>query len=172
MRRRWRMREILFRGKANGGGCWVYGHYVVLNDGYRPDWKRHYILSGELRYNDQYGKEDIRKVEIDPKTLGQYTGLKDRNGRRIFEGDIVRYIYEPGKGFWNANQLSVIRYGKTGFKFDGIKGTNKYGLMCGCLSSIPFNQDAENIPEFEVIGNIHDNPELIPEMEEEMRRDG
>lgn len=146
------MREILFRGKANGGGWWVCGHYAVLNDGYRPDWKRHYILSGELRYNDQYGKEDIRKVEIDPNTLCQYTSLKDRNGRRIFEGDIV----------------AGTKYGKP------CTGVIAYGKWnCGCCWGVygfaavhgPEIRDSER--NLEVIGNIYDNPELVPEMEED-----
>lgn len=154
------MREILFRGKVAKGslngkkGEWVYGFYVYDKDFFNRG-SPHRIYTGQP---ENYAMEYYR---VEDTTVGQYTGLKDKNGKRIFEGDIVRYIYEPGKGFWNANQLSVIRYGKTGLKFDGIKGTNKYSLMCGCMSSIPFNQDAENIPEFEVIGNIHDNPELV-----------
>ena len=135
------MREILFRGKANGGCCWVYGCYAVLNDGYRPDWKRHYLLSGELRYNDQYGKEDIIKVEIDPKTLGQYTGLNDKHGVRIFEGDIVaqpvcKYIVEFDGG---------------AFFLIPIPAHNPYGCP---QQLIGFGA------MFEVIGNIRDNPEL------------
>lgn len=152
------MREILFRGKRTDNGEWVEGYVVKGNCTYILTAKNiHYMVVSVM------GHASVEVLPVIPDTVGQYTGLKDKNGRRIFEGDIVRYIYEPGKRFWNANQLSVIRYGKTGFKFDGIKGTNKYALMCGCMSSIPFDQDAENIPEFEVIGNIHDNPELLKE---------
>ena len=141
------MRKILFRGKRiDANGKWVCGDLLQFQD--------HAVI-----HQYEYGCRAA--YEIDPSTVGQYTGLKDRNGVLIFEGDIIRYIYEPGKGFWNANQLSVIQYGKTGWRFDGIMGTNKYALMAGCLSAIPFNQDLENIPEFEVIGNIHDNPELL-----------
>lgn len=142
------MREILFRGKANGGCCWVYGHYAVLNDGYRLDWKRHYLLSGELRYNDQYGKEDVRKVEIDPNTLGQYTGLKDKNGKRIFEGDVVTfkttaYSFKP----------CIVEYRNDTAQFVVRKNDRSYPMADDFV--------------YEVIGNIHDNPELIGGMSDE-----
>lgn len=72
---------------------------------------------------------------------------------KIFEGDIVHYVYEPGKGFWNANQNSVIEWKGTGFYLNGIEGTNKYALLTGWLVSIPHG----NGKTFEVIGNIHDS---------------
>lgn len=152
------MREIIFRGRRIDNGEWVEGFFYQ-----HPLTKEcfigvHDFNSYSIAYMGNLGCPVFSKII--PETLGQYTGLKDLNGVRIFEGDIIRYIYEPGKGFWNANQLSVIQYGKTGWQFDGIMGTNKYALMTGCLSAIPFNQDLENIPEFEVIGNIHDNPEI------------
>ena len=144
------MREILFRGKADGGCCWVYGHYAVLNDGYRPDWKRHYILSGELRYNDQYGAEDIRKVEIDPKTLGQYTGLKDKNGKRIFEGDIVRARLEEGVHAGFEWPLMRIEYRDAAFTL-----VDKLGRAFCTMAAL-----APNVG-LEVLGNVHDDPELM-----------
>ena len=144
------MREILFRGKANGGCCWAYGHYAVLNDGYRPDWKRHYIVSGELRYNDQYGKEDIRKVEIDPNTLCQYTGLNDKYGKRIFEGDIVRAKLEKGAHVGYEWPLMRIEFRDAAFTL-----VDKLGISFCTLAAL-----APNV-ELEVLGNVQDNPELI-----------
>ena len=141
------MREILFRGKANGGCCWVYGHYAMLNDGYRPDCKRHYILSGELRYNDQYGKEDIRKVEIDPNTLGQYTGLKDKNGKMIFDGDICKTDLK-----W-ASLLQIV--------FNDYCAA--FQVLFDDGYSEDFHQLYSDVRHIEVIGNIHDNPELLKE---------
>lgn len=159
------MREIMFRGQTRR-----YGEKVRMGDGKKlpSQWVYGGIFAGTGDFSVIYGAKTeeftgaaIEKHTVYSDTVGQYTGLKDKNGKRIFDGDILHYVYEPGKGFWNANQLSVIKYGKTGYKFEGIMGTNKYALACGCLSSIPFNQDAENIPNFEVIGNIHDNPELL-----------
>lgn len=153
------MRGILFRGKDENDGTWYEGFFVKQgDDSYiftKAQVNRGIGINGWLNCCQMYS--------VIPKTIGQYTGLKDKNGKRIFEGDIVRYIYEPGKGFWNAHQLSVIEYDGTGYHMKGIFGTNKYACMSGWLVSIPYDQEVENIPEFEVIGNIHDNQELLKE---------
>ena len=138
------MREILFRGKRIDNGNWVEGFYV------------------EDPFCDRYEICDVNSVtyhreDVYPSTVGQYTGLQDKNGKRIFEGDIVRYRYETGKGHWNSDQLSVIEWENTGCFMRGIMGTNKYACATGWLVSIPHG----NGKFFEVIGNIHDNPELL-----------
>lgn len=149
-------REILFRGKRADNGEWVEGYFVEQNS---PEYHAYIIRSFTADIYDRY--IDIMEyniVEVTPSTVGQYTGLTDRNGVKIFEGDIVHYQYEPGEGYWNSNQNSVIKWESTGFYMEGIMGTNKkYTLSCGWLNSIPHN----NGGLFEVIGNIHDNPELI-----------
>ena len=133
------MREILFRGKRLDTGEWVEGDLwngksalVFARDGCPggPSWN-----------------------EVDPATVGQFTGLLDKNGKRIFEGDIVHYLYEPGKGYWNSDQNSVIEWRSTGFFMRGIMGTNKYACSTGWLVSTPHGDGKC----FEVIGNIHDN---------------
>ncbi len=140
-------REILFRGKDVFG--WSYGFYIEqLEDGGG-------VRSGILQNGGS-------TAEVDIDTVGQYTGLTDRNGVKIFEGDIVHYRYEPGDGYWNSNQNSVIEWESTGFYMQGIMGTNKYALSSGWLESIPHN----NGGFFEVIGNVHDNPDLMKGEEE------
>lgn len=152
------MREILFRGQTRKKG------EKVRMDGtpVESNWVYGGIFQGQ-NHSVIYGYDPVEKHVVYSETIGQYTGLKDKNGKKIFEGDIVRYIYEPGKGFWNANQLSVIECKGTGYHMKGIFGTNKYACMSGWLISIPYDQESENKPEFEVIGNIHDNPELLEE---------
>lgn len=140
------MREILFRGKRTDTGEWVYGYYEA---GYTYENKIPFhrivaldrkTLTNELAF-------------VRPETVGQYTGLTDRNGTRIFEGDIVEMhggCDEMDMREYNIRCMVV--YGRTGYGADiGFAGAYKSGmrisLMCeGCLT---------------VIGNIHDNPELL-----------
>ena len=83
-------------------------------------------------------------AQVDPSTVGQYTGLKDKNGKRIFEGDII-------KRFWmGAEIIYCVRYDAENAHFIG-KALNKNGFTS-------FDGDGEM---FEVIGNINDNPEML-----------
>jgi uncharacterized phage protein (TIGR01671 family) len=116
------MREILFRGKE-GDGAWVYG---------------------DLATSVSVGRAAILEIEVDPETVGQYTGLKDRNGVKIFEGDVVDI---PGfiKGAIFFKDGMFLLRSKNGNFYEWQK-FSKPG--CRCFLA-------------EVIGNIHDNPELL-----------
>lgn len=128
------MREILFRGKQIINGDWVEGNLLV------PD------LSNRdtqiLMSTDTYC---IRNVI--PSTVGQYTGLTDKNGKKIFEGDIIDTPDRLVKVVWFAGNaqfdLHFIRYK------DEVAITNFKGIHM------------RDLKEYEVIGNIHDNPELL-----------
>ena len=124
------MREILFRGKRIGNGEWVYGNYAHT-DCYP-------------KCNDYIGQNVIDRPII-PKTLGQYTGLIDKNGKKVFEGDIIRNT--------DDNNIAVVSWYEEHAAFMlYIKKQNK----------IYFLYD-NNFKLIEVIGNIHDNPELLKE---------
>lgn len=133
-RREATMREMLFRGKRTDNDEWVKGFYCVFNN------KKHLIYTGyaEVDCGDYYPDA----FEVDPSTVGQYTGLSDICGKKIFEGDIVK-----------RNRLGgVYRYqvcydeGLT--SFIGLRG-------------IGYTRFTYDLDEFEIIGNVYDNPELL-----------
>ena len=136
------MREILFRGKRMDNGEWVEGWY-------QPETTiKHWNGSQEtvgvtIAYKVEEGF--LEDTLVDPPTVGQYTGLNDKHGKRIFEGDILF--------------------------LDDINGIVNYGTGCFCVKLsgpdyLYHNNPAIDIvlneyPGLEVIGNIHDNPEPL-----------
>lgn len=131
------MREILFRGKHTRTGEWVEG---LL-------WKKKYNHD-KLFISCFPDKDDNEEIYIiKPETVGQYTGRIDRNFKRIFEGDIV-----AGAAHWldrMKNGVVTFRDGSFGLIWyrGDIEQFNPFTSMCNV--------------EYEVIGNIHDNPELL-----------
>ena len=123
------MREILFRGKAADNGEWVEGDLV------QSQTDCHIWSMGGVFF-----------TKVDPETVSEYTGLRDKNGKRIFEGDIVEFDVSSGKTkdtvIWDYGEYN----GVTGFRL------KKYAL---------FSITETNSRYFEVIGNKWDNPELL-----------
>lgn len=127
------MREILFRGKRTINGDWVYGDFVRGNE-------RKSLRDSIFVYDSE--TQSFNYYEINTSTLGQYTGLTDKNGKRIFEGDIIRKTNE---------------------------GRHPQIFITNIRTSFPTNEEVYYGPcdhftescEYEIIGNIHDNPELL-----------
>lgn len=136
------MREILFRGKTSDGE-WVEGFYSA--EEYNP-----YI--GKIEYIPRIqiiGK--CVSLGVIPETVGQYTGLTDKNGVKIFEGDICRFKrfndVHVGKIVFNVTTASFVMWYQSIVGAYGEKATHKM-LLSVC-------------DDIEVIGNIHDNPEIL-----------
>lgn len=126
------MREILFRGKRKDNGEWVYGDLV----------SKKYIQNV---YRVEYGYVvPYNCFEVIPETVGQYTGLTDKNGKKIFEGDIIEHHVQ---GNFVVNR-GIVNYDQKNARF-----AMQLNTMNPCFSL--YNREA-----FEVIGNIYDNPEL------------
>ena len=136
-------REILFRGKRKYDGKWLYGvpvkttsnaYYecieIVEQIEYETDLESYTYVDGE---------------GVEPETIGQFTGLYDRNGTKIFEDDIVMFIGS------NDVRSVVFDESSAGFEFDSKDSVENPDGLCLCA-----DHDA-----CEVIGNIYDNPELL-----------
>ena len=126
------MREILFRGKQIDNGKWVEGYLICDREHYgKPD--HHSYIVNHHHPSGCFGRDVY--IEVDPSTVGQYTGLNDRNGVRIFEGDI---IFVP-----RLEKVYEVKYQR--------------GQYCiGINQPIAYERHS-----CEVVGNIHDNPELL-----------
>ena len=121
------IRDIIFRGKRLSNGEWVYGFIAKMFGTY-------YIID----------EDDDKKTayKINPETVGQYTGLTDKNGKKIFEGDIMAF---------------------TAYGFDYV-GTVEFAYGSAsvmCEHTSPFLDQAVSKHGAYIIGNMHDNPELL-----------
>lgn len=135
------MREILFRGAQKVDGSkslyWHEGSLVIEKDDY----------TGEVEY---YIQNESGSFLVIPETVGQYTGLTDKNGTMIFEGDILKYINDD-----NETRYLKVVFEECAFLIND-SGITEYDLLPTffCLG-------------IEVAGNIHENPELLKETEQE-----
>lgn len=136
------MREILFRGKRKDNGEWVYGNYAVTDN----NEKQHFIFQNKAF-----------EFEVDPETVGQYTGITDDNGKKIFDGDILGITNDDPdydyitKVYLDCNTLCV-----------DVQGQDYDYTSIGFAIEI-WDDECDQL---EVIGNIHDNPELLKGAEE------
>lgn len=153
------MREILFRGKTLNDNEWVEGFYV------------NQFGAHEIYCLDD---SDYKTRHVDPLTVGQYTGLTDKNSKRIFEGDIVRLLdITVGEIVLECGALGIgfrkqIDYDYLASEIASITGHNNTPAFCYNDNYVSlwelywnYNEEDDNISVIEVIGNIHDNPELL-----------
>lgn len=131
------MREIIFRGKRNDNGEWIIGGYYHGEVYNFDEIDIHYIIPCCDLYD-----EDLAPVDVIPETVGQYTGLTDKNGKRIYEGDIVFTKTT------SCNFVGCILY-----------STEYVRFVCVTKSKTSYPMDSKF--EYEIIGNIHDNKEIL-----------
>lgn len=129
------MREILFRGKRTDNGEWVYGDLLHPDD------------CGNGYAIEDFTKEKNNCFDVIPDTIGQYTGLTDKNGKKIFEGDILRINYYPKDDV-------IIEWHDGAFRFKKAKFPRAYEYEHLCVNQ-------QSVRYRRIIGNIHDNPELL-----------
>ena len=128
------MRTIKFRGKSIDGKEWLYGDLVSS-----ADKKRFAILVNN--------KESYDECEVAPETVGQFSGLYDCDGKKIFEGDILK---------WSNGRMYVIKFWQ-GMFYASVEECNE-----GFLGGFPLHALTEHEDrKCKIVGNIYDNPELL-----------
>ena len=143
------MHEILFRGQRVDTGEWVFGILCQYHAG----------VSAKIAANDFGTYEQGMAYCVNPATVGQYTGLTDRNGVKIFEGDILRLSHDWGDGTTDV-WLAIVEFGNPnglyswGWQLRYLKGCSSFNKDILCWV------DMEDTRAWcEVVGNVHDNPE-------------
>ena len=128
------MRDILFRGKRIDSDSWIEGHLAMFAE-----------LTEDVPVIIEADRKKI-VYKVQPETVGQFTGLTDKNGKKVFEGDIVQ--------FYGTYNLEVfIEKGHTKIRwFDTVTNSKCKDMFYGY---------DEELGDCEIIGNIHDNPELL-----------
>jgi len=152
-------REIKFRGKRIDNDEWVYGYFYKGLD------TNGEIISIIRHFNEDHGGHEDHYV--DPKTVGQFTGLNDKNGKEIYEGDIIPVTYSNcpngmrilggGEKHEDVNSEVVMQCGEWRIKRkDPEDGKDVYSSLWSLL---------KNNDQKEVIGNIYETPDLLPKQD-------
>lgn len=136
-------REILFRGKRIDNGEWAEGYYI----GYKHMGETTHIIATD------WAQVYVNSHFVDPDTVGQYIGKPDKNGKMIFEGDIIR---QPYSKYQNFDIVGVVRFNKAGqFVVDHAWTAKQNPWKKGKKQGFAITSQCEKL------GNIYDNPELL-----------
>ena len=148
------MREILFRGKTVDADEWVYGSLISL-----PDKTLIAVPSGD---NNCLGEHTYKSCRVNGATVGQYIGLRDKNRREIYEGDIIQtyFHFAPGDSGHGISQSPfVVKWAPGRTAFRASKPEMHGGHVFHILDTIDFFEMQSEL--YEIIGNVYDNPGLL-----------
>ena len=153
-------REILFKAKRKDNGEWVEGYYV-----YDYAHNTHYIFANMIAIpngvHDRRENFSLEYYEIDPDTFCQFTGLADKNGQRVWENDILRGYQYPYRSDGNDNYFAEVTWFENCPAFGIYTFKNPKSNVCGISEGNTEFMENWNSEDWEVIGNIFDNPELL-----------
>lgn len=154
------MRKILFRGKRTDNGKWVEGYL-------------RFVYIDNFEKASIYDSKTVRSYDVVTLTVGQFTGLSDKNGTKIFEGDVVKCCGMIGRikfenGVFGIATNDTINYQSFEYEIKNWTFCDNKPYFCYCDNFISFQELMWNYNLYEgecdiveVIGNIYDNPELV-----------
>lgn len=146
------VRPIIFRGKRKDNGEWVEGSLIIAKNFCCILQDEEKVHPFDYPYlGNESGCIDGYATPVIPETVGQYTGLTDKNGKKIFEGDILK----PPCWYWHIYRCVCIY--REEHQTGSIQGFGLYHKINDWVELV----DTDEWDEFEVIGNIYDNPELL-----------
>lgn len=138
------MREYIFRGKRVDNGEWAEGSLLI-----DPDLEKYFICGFDYYTADYALQREEFMYEVIPESVGQYTGMNDKNDRKTFEGDIVR-LDEYVKSAFDVND-GVVKYGWGGFYIGAFSTLNSLNALAAF----------DGVLRGEVIGNVFENADLL-----------
>lgn len=165
--------EYKFRGKRKSNGEWVYGSLIVEHDG---DCHIVYWVSELVEPENNLYEPVNKSAEVAPETVGMLTALVDKNGKKIYEGDIVKfhYFYQSLGANLGAQEsehelIGVVKWADYGWSISAIKGQHWEGYTgyksgegeSYIVNLYSMSESSIHEESFEVIGNIHDHPHLL-----------
>lgn len=160
-------REILFKAKRKDNGEWVEGYYIYhikrticpIGDSVKPEDEQHVIMRDG--FSDWNMPRDTVVYEINPDTLCQYTGRTGKYGKKIWENDILRGYQYPYRSDGNDNYFAEVTWFENCPAFGIYTFKNPKSNVCGISEGNTEFMENWNSEDWEVIGNIFDNADLL-----------
>lgn len=153
------MREIKFRGLSTDGHGWLYGYLVKGNNSYlvTEESMQYAVVS----HNDH---ASLSLFQVVPESVGQFTGLIDKNGEEVFDGDIVKL--HAGHPSWIQNPFEIVFQNHAfAFKQPDRKGSTAICVYLNdCVKAEVITETSQDDWLVEVIGNVHEHPDLLTKL--------